>query len=307
MLNNVQHASGATDDDYAQAQLTISGEPVTVHAVRCGTVTIKQAHACGFLPERTPFVLRFLAILADRRFVAPMPVWTYLIERGDTLTVVDTGVDPGYNDPATWGERQRARRLVQSFLRLELDGGEAIAERMTSLGLAPSAVTAVVLTHQHIDHTGGVPAFEGADVWTTDAEDRAAALVGAEHWRWRTAATRIRHIDVEGEPLVLDGERDPRPAVDLLGDGSLVAIHTPGHTPGSVTVRLTTDQADLWFTGDICFTAAGMDASAPTAGIHTDLRAVRRLHGSLQDRGVILPSHDPLVPRRLSAVATDAA
>ncbi|MGL5929322.1 MAG: MBL fold metallo-hydrolase [Dermatophilaceae bacterium] len=307
MLNNVQHTSDATDDEYAQARLTISGEPVTVHAIRCGIVTIKQAHACGLLPERTPFVLRFLAILADPRFVAPMPVWTYVIERAGALTVVDTGVDPGYNDPSTWGERQRARRLVQSFLRLELGRGGSLSERMTSLGLAPTAVTGVVLTHQHIDHTGGVPAFEGSDVWTTDAEDRAAATVGAEHWRWRTAATRIRYIDIEGEPLVLDGEHDPRPAVDLLGDGSLVAVHTPGHTPGSVTVRLTTDQADLWFTGDTCFTAAGMDASAPTAGIHTDLRAVRRLQGILQDRGVIFPSHDPLVPRRLSAVGKDAA
>jgi N-acyl homoserine lactone hydrolase len=33
--------------------------------------------------------------------------------------------------------------------------------------------------------------------------------------------------------------------VNLTDDGRLTAIHTPGHTPGSVTVRLHTDQTDI--------------------------------------------------------------
>ena len=105
----------------------------------------------------------------------------------------------------------------------------------------------------------------------------------------------IRHVDVEGD------DTNPVAAVDLTSDGTLTALHTPGHTPGSVSVRLRTDQGDVWFTGDTSFTAAGMDPAAPTAGIHSDMRQVRRLQTRLQNAGLLLPSYDPTVPDRLEA------
>ena len=89
----------------------------------------------------------------------------------------------------------------------------------------------------------------------------------------------------------------------LTDDGALTAIHTPGHTPGSVTVRLRTDQTDIWFSGDTAFTAAGMDPAAPTAGIHSDMRQVRNLQTRLRAAGLLLPSHDPGVPGRLHAAS----
>ena len=70
-------------------------------------------------------------------------------------------------------------------------------------------------------------------------------------------ATTIRYVDRDGEAGDLGA------TVNLTDDGRLTTIHTPGHTPGSVTVRLRTDQADIWFTGDTSFTAAGMNPDAP--------------------------------------------
>ncbi len=77
----------------------------------------------------------------------------------------------------------------------------------------------------------------------------------------------------------------------LTDDGSLSAIHTPGHTPGSVTVRLTTDQTDIWFTGDTSFTADGMDCGADG----------RHPHGHAAGAGIAIPLArrwaDPALPR----------
>jgi N-acyl homoserine lactone hydrolase len=280
----------------ARAEFTAGGKPVVVHALQTGTVTIKRCHHTCCLPERAPMAARFAAILADRRFANPMPIWTYAIEHPDGLFVVDAGAEPGYNDRSTWGQDQSTRRVLQSFIRLTVTENETLPARLVQVGLDSSAVKAVVLTHQQIDHTATVPAFPDADIWTTDVEDRAQQITGACHFRWRNASTRIRYVDTSGRA------GDFGPTVDLTSDGILQAIHTPGHTPGSVSVLLQTDQGEVWFTGDTSFTAATMDPKAPTAGIHTDMTSVRQLQTRLKDRWLLLPSHDWTVPQRLAMI-----
>jgi len=87
---------------HAKARFTVGGHDVVVHAMLCGTVTVKRSHAVCCVPERTPAPLRLLAILADRKFAEPMPIWSYAIEHPEGLFVVDAGAAPSYNDPASW-------------------------------------------------------------------------------------------------------------------------------------------------------------------------------------------------------------
>lgn len=294
-----EHCSTTQDGmpmlSHATARFTADGRDLAVHAMLCGMVTVKRSHAVCCLPERTPAPLRFLTILADRRFAEPMPIWCYAVEHSEGLFVIDAGAEPSYNDDDSWAPDPRTGAVIRSFIRLNVRDGETLPARLVSAGLAPADVRAVVLTHQHIDHTGTVPAFPSAEIWTTEAEDAAANRIGALHWRWRDTATTIRYVDRDGEAGDLGA------TVNLTDDGRLTVIHTPGHTPGSVTVRLRTDQADIWFTGDTSFTAAGMNPDAPTAGIHSDMRQVRRLQAHLRYAGILLPAHDPGIPDRLRA------
>jgi N-acyl homoserine lactone hydrolase len=229
----------------ASATFTIGGRPVEVHAIQSGWVTVKRCHHTGCLPEWTPVPLRFVAILADRRFAEPLPIWSYVVVHPEGVFVVDTGVEPGYNDPSTWEGHERERRFVHSFIKVEVAEHETVPARMSELGMASGDVKALVLTHQHVDHTGTVPAFPTADVWTTEVEDSNAMKIGALQWRWRGPVTRIRHVDREGR----SGELGP--TVDLTSDGTLQAIHTAGHTDGSLSVVLHADQGEVWFIGDI--------------------------------------------------------
>ncbi|MGV1006326.1 MAG: MBL fold metallo-hydrolase [Candidatus Nanopelagicales bacterium] len=282
---------------HVPAAFTVNGRPVTVHALHAGTVTVKRCHATCCLPEGAPTPLRLLAILADRRFADPMPIWSYAIEHPEGLFVIDAGASTTYNDPTSWRGAPRRDSIIKSFIKLDVEPGATVPDRLRQIGLAATDARALVLTHQHIDHTGTVPEFAGVDIWTTRAEDAAAPRIGALQWRWRDATTHVRYIDDEGVT------NDLGKAVTLTEDGALTAIHTPGHTPGSVSVRLHTDQSDIWFSGDTSFTAAGMDPTSPTAGIHSDMGQVRALQARLKHSGVILPSHDPEVPERLTAAA----
>lgn len=282
----------------ASASFSVRDGEVRVHAIRTGTVTIKRCHHTCCLPERSPMALRFAAILGDRRFADPLPIWTFVIEHPERTIVVDAGATPDYNDDSSWRRDRRGGSLIRSFIRIGVEPEETLPAQMIELGVSPADVDAVVLTHQHIDHTASVPAFANATIWTTKAEDRAAQQVGAFWWRWRNADTTIGHVDVEGAPQAGDPQGFLS-GVDLTSDGAIRASHTPGHTPGSVSVRLRTDACTLWFTGDTSFTARSMNPTEPTAGIHTDMRAVRTLHASLRGEDVILPSHDWDNPERL--------
>ena len=90
----------------------------------------------------------------------------------------------------------------------------------------------------------------------------------------------------------------------LTEDGRFVAFATGGHTPGSLTLRLTTDQGVIWFVGDLAFEAEALDPAAPTAGIHTNpprVRALQRTLARLTEGDLVLPSTDRVAALRLQA------
>ena len=278
------------------------GSPGRITALPTGSVTVKRSHHCGPLPEATPYWMRFATILFDWRWSAPMPVWAYVIEHPEGVFLIDAGAHPRYRDPEAWSFDPVSRRLVHSFIRLDVRDDETVPARLRLLGIAPEVVRALVLTHQHVDHTGAVPDFPGADVWTSTEEDRSARSIGAMHPLWRSGRTRLRYVDSEGTA----GGDGPVRSVFLTNDRRVEVVTTPGHTPGSLSIRVAIDGGDLWMIGDTSFTAGDVGHDdVPTAGIHTDVAAVREHHRRLRakvplDR--LFPSHDPDVPARLMAI-----
>ena len=144
----------------------------------------------------------------------------------DAVTMVDLGVGTESSPAASWAP-----------------GRGALPDGLAALGISPTDVDMVVLTHLHEDHVGwvvgrdGTPLFAEAEhvVQTTEvhaiAEDRTIRTATVDPLR---AAGLLREID---GPYAL------RPGID--------AEPTPGHTVGHQSVWLSSGDDTLLLTGDV--------------------------------------------------------
>jgi N-acyl homoserine lactone hydrolase len=99
---------------------------------------------------------------------------------------------------------------------------KTLAAHLDQLGLKPSDIKIVAISHTHPDHVGNVELFPAAMLYVQKAE-----------YEW-PGANNTPRFKPEHPVTKLDGDRD------LFGDGSVVILSTPGHTPGhqSLLVKL---------------------------------------------------------------------
>ncbi|HEY9524182.1 MAG TPA: MBL fold metallo-hydrolase [Thermopolyspora sp.] len=169
--------------------------------------------------------------------------------------------------------------------------------------VAPLDVVAVLLTHAHFDHvlavrsvveTLSVPVLAhpaDAPVWPHEL----ATARGVGHWDAGTATARILARDPAplafrpGPPL-WDGTSSPVVDGQVLHIGPLAvrALHTPGHTPGGLTLSV---EGHL-LTGDTLFPGGPGLTGPPLSDFATIMRSVRRLL-TLPGTTLIHPGHGP--------------
>jgi glyoxylase-like metal-dependent hydrolase (beta-lactamase superfamily II) len=110
----------------------------------------------------------------------------------------------------------------------------SVVDQLAKLNIKPEQVKYVGISHYHADHTGQVASFP-----------KATLLLGVREWEAISApkpAEGVNYKPFEGwikgenkvEPLPLGPDKD------VFGDGSVIVLRTPGHTPGhsSLLVRL---------------------------------------------------------------------
>jgi hydroxyacylglutathione hydrolase len=131
--------------------------------------------------------------------------------------------------------------------------GGSVERLMGDIGgiLGSAAVECIILTHSHIDHTGGAAAFAGATGAPIFIHSSEAGAV-REGDSVQTGADMFGVVPTAAEVETLE-EGD---LIDLGSGDSLEVMHTPGHSEGSLC--LFHRGSGSLFSGDTVFTNGGV-------------------------------------------------
>lgn len=269
----------------------------TIHPLKTGTIRIRPSHRAGNMSY--PAWRRRLAILLDRDWTEPLPIYTYLIEHDDGLILLDSG------------ESARTRSgwfpWWNPFFRFAVDihvaPEDEVGSRLRSMGIDPGKdLLALVLSHLHHDHADGLSHFRGANIVVSEENYRASVglrgeLLGAVPSQWPSWFAP-EQVELDGPGVAAFDRSYP-----LTADGSVFAVPTPGHMPGHVSVVARTTDVSYFLAGDATYDQTLLErriVDGPSTSVATSLDTLERIAAFARNEPtVLLPSHDPLAELRL--------
>jgi N-acyl homoserine lactone hydrolase len=215
-----------------------------------------------------------------------LSVGCYLIRHGKELMLWDAGL------PTALLGKTIDRQPISPTLSIDLP------TQLARLGIRPDDITRLARSHYHFDHAGQAATFPDATL-----------MIGAADW----AALQSKEMPFGADPTLLAlwlngrGKVDPiKGDRDVYGDGSVVILATPGHTPGSTALLVRLPKTGpMILSGDVAHLEAQWALSVvPTWNTQRadSLASMDRLQKLASNLGAtIIVQHDPADIAKLAA------
>jgi len=180
-----------------------------------------------------------------------IPIPFYVIRHTQGVVLFDSGLGVEFPDQvnAWWGHR-----WSQKLLPFEFRKEEAAVEQMKRMGIPPDEVRFIILSHLHNDHASGIQDFPKAKIVLSKKEWES---LPKSRWRARLKGIMLEPLKGVRERLqLIDYSKGIahgpfESSHDFFGDGSLILLSTPGHTPGSQSLLVSLSSGlKILLTGD---------------------------------------------------------
>ncbi len=218
----------------------------------------------------------------DERFMLAVPISAYLLETTDGFILVDSGLNTDILNSADLRHQYyTSRGWTPPIAQPEHE----LLHQLAQIGIRPQDVGRVILTHMHMDHTGGLKHFQHAAI-TVQRNEHSYAFQPDHDPSWFD-------VDYDMPGLhwnLIDGDTEVIPGVRCIATTG----HTVGHQsvvvnlPQTGTVVLVGDVADLMenFRDEVLPGIASDDTAALDS-----IRRVNDLASTRQAR--LFLCHDP--------------
>lgn len=207
---------------------------IKIHVLHTGTVIVDEALPFHHNNDRP---LAWTGLFRSKKHQISLPVSVYLIEHPKGLILIDTG----------WNSINRYHQLRNLQFQYPvnkavLPQGQAVDEQLAAMGIKPSDLDYVLMSHLHCDHADGLSLVKDAKKILVSEEEWTAA--NHDHLRylpheWKNVAVETFHLSPS-----LDGAYHR--SFDLFGDGSIRMIWEPGHSAGLCATRVKSYSSDQY-------------------------------------------------------------
>ena len=163
-----------------------------------------------------------------------------------------------------------------------VDPGEETELFLARLRHERWTLQAIWLTHAHLDHVAGIAAIRaatGAPVWLHPADRRL----------YDHAPDQARAFGMSLDPLPPPDREFAAGASVRVGSVAFDVLHTPGHSPGSVSLS----GHGVVFVGDVLFAGSVGRTDLPGGNPDTLLASIRETLYALPDDTVVHAGHGP--------------
>ena len=149
----------------------------------------------------------------------------YLIRHGNEQMIWDTGF------PA----ETKGKPMVRDGMTAQVSA--TLAEQLAQLGVRPEDVDVLGISHMHGDHVGQAAQFTNARLVIGRRDFEQLAGKPEDSLKdWRGKPDKVNLIDKDA---------------DVFGDGSVVALHLPGHTPDHLALLVNLKSGPVLLSGDL--------------------------------------------------------
>ena len=257
-----------------------AGVPISLTLLDCGHAEFKDMN--GFFSDKPGVYPPGAGKVTDS---------CYLIRHGKDVMVWDTGL------PASTIEKPMVQDNMSGALSVTL------ADQLEQLGIKPTDVTVLGISHMHGDHIGQAAQFTEARLIIGKGDFE--RLVGRpedslQGWRKHEPPPRADKLRTWAKTVNL-----VTADADIFGDSSVVALHLPGHTPDHLGLLVKLKSGPVILSGDAYHTEIAREKKS-VPGFNTDraqsVKSMERLEKIVaQTDAKLIIQHEPTDIAKLPA------
>ena len=280
----------------ATVQLHCNKQPVKIHLISTGAVAVKTK----FKENKHSGFIALLSFLLDKNFTNWLPIYVMIVEHPEGIFLIDAGEIAAVNNKdyfrssgfiVNWFDKSQFKFLVTR--------DDEIDVQLRKFNISQEKIKAVILTHLHFDHTDGIKHFPDTKIIVNKAE-------------WKKPFGDLPNLYpswFKPELLELNEQYDAFDKAKFLTNAKdVILVETPGHTYHHCSVIIKTDECNIFFAADICYSQQQLlENRFPGNNASNKLAAetYNKVKTFAKNNTVVfIPSHDAAAIERLKNFVT---